>query len=201
MKLNHLNLAFSGEWKHLEPDFLREYAAQSVTYLRVAFWIGILFYAVFGILDVVLIPEKKEALWFIRFAIVCPVIFLSFLLTFWSGFQKWMQVIVAIVIILAGGGILYGVAVGYHALTKKEGMGGGDIKLLAMVGALLGWKGALTSLMVGAFLGSIIGVALMILKGKDTKYAIPFGPFLALGAFCSLLWGDTIIHYYLTLGR
>jgi len=113
----------------------------------------------------------------------------------------WVDPLSSLIGILAGGGTLYAVAVGYHVLTKKEGMGGGDIKLLAMVGALLGWKGALTTLMVGAFLGSIIGVALIILKGKDTKYAIPFGPFLATGAFCTLLWGDTIIHYYLTLGR
>ncbi|MBN2106253.1 MAG: prepilin peptidase, partial [Deltaproteobacteria bacterium] len=92
-------------------------------------------------------------------------------------------------------------AAGYYYLRKKEGMGGGDIKLLAMIGAFLGWKGALVALVVGAFAGSIVGVTVMLIKGKDMKYAIPFGPFLSLGALCSLLYGAELLHWYLTLGR
>jgi leader peptidase (prepilin peptidase) / N-methyltransferase len=103
--------------------------------------------------------------------------------------------------IFVGGGVLYGVAAGYYYFRKKEGMGGGDIKLLAMIGAFLGWKGALVALVVGAFAGSIIGVTVMLLKGKDMKYAIPFGPFLSLGALASLLYGSALLHWYLTLGR
>jgi leader peptidase (prepilin peptidase)/N-methyltransferase len=103
--------------------------------------------------------------------------------------------------ILVGGGVLYGVAAGYYFLKKKEGMGGGDIKLLAMIGAFLGWKGALVALVVGAFAGSIIGVTVMLLKGKDMKYAIPFGPFLSFGALCSLLYGAELLHWYLRLGK
>ncbi len=79
-------------------------------------------------------------------------------------------------------------------------MGGGDIKLLAMIGAFLGWKGALASLVLGSFAGSIVGIAVMILKGKNFKYAIPFGPFLSAGAFCSLLFGDKLIRFYLSIG-
>lgn len=79
-------------------------------------------------------------------------------------------------------------------------MGLGDVKLLAMIGAYLGWQGSLLSLMIGAFAGSIIGIAVIALRGKDIKYAIPFGPFLSLGALCSLLWGNTILYWYTHLG-
>lgn len=103
--------------------------------------------------------------------------------------------------LLIGGGVLYLFAQGYLILAKREGMGMGDVKLLAMIGAFLGWKGALVSLMVGAFAGSIAGITAMLIKGKNLKYAIPFGPFLSLGALCSLLYGDRIVWWYIGLGR
>jgi len=127
-----------------------------------------------------------------------PGIPLCFLCSF---VVPWTTPLESAIGILVGGGVLYGVAAGYYYLRKKEGMGGGDIKLLAMIGAFLGWKGALVALVVGAFAGSIIGVTVMMLKGKDMKYAIPFGPFLSLGALCSLLYGAELLHWYLTLGR
>ena len=127
-----------------------------------------------------------------------PGIPLCFLCSF---FVPWTTPLESGIGILVGGGVLYGVAAGYYFLRKKEGMGGGDIKLLAMIGAFLGWKGALVALVVGAFAGSIIGVTAILLKGKDMKYAIPFGPFLSLGALCSLLYGAELLHWYLTLGR
>ncbi|MEK7850569.1 MAG: prepilin peptidase [Deltaproteobacteria bacterium] len=99
--------------------------------------------------------------------------------------------------ILAGGGILFVVASGYELLAKKEGMGGGDIKLLAMVGAFLGWKGVLFTIFSGSLAGTIIGIALMIAQGRDSKYAIPFGPFLSMGALLYLFFGEPIIYLYL----
>jgi leader peptidase (prepilin peptidase)/N-methyltransferase len=75
-------------------------------------------------------------------------------------------------------------------------MGGGDIKMLAMIGAFLGWKGALASLILASIAGSLIGILLIVLKGKNFKYAVPFGPFLALGAFCALLYGERLISWY-----
>jgi leader peptidase (prepilin peptidase)/N-methyltransferase len=127
-----------------------------------------------------------------------PGIPLCFLCSF---VVPWTTPLESAIGILVGGGVLYGVAAGYFFLMKKEGMGGGDIKLLAMIGAFLGWKGALVALVVGSFVGSIIGVTVMLLKGKDLKYALPFGPFLSLGAVCSLLFGHELQHWYLTLGR
>ncbi len=120
------------------------------------------------------------------------IFFLSF--SFFEVSIDWKQSLIGI---LAGGGVLYAFAAGYQLITGREGMGGGDIKLLAMIGAFLGWQGAVCSLMTGAFLGSIIGIALMIAKGKDVKYAIPFGPFLSAGAFLSLLWGKEYLYQYI----
>jgi len=101
---------------------------------------------------------------------------------------------------LLGGGLLYLVAVGYHAWTGRDGMGGGDIKLLAMIGAFLGWRGVLVTLILGSFSGALIGIALIIARGADSRLPIPFGPFLALGAACALFYGDALIRWYLQIG-
>jgi leader peptidase (prepilin peptidase)/N-methyltransferase len=101
--------------------------------------------------------------------------------------------------VVCGGGILYAVAFGYHALTGREGMGGGDIKLLAMIGAFVGWRGVLVTLVLGSFTGAVVGVTLMLARGADTRLPIPFGPFLALGAMCALFFGEPLIHWYLQL--
>ena len=84
---------------------------------------------------------------------------------------------------------------------KTEGMGGGDIKLLAMIGAFLGSKAVLVTIFVSALIGSVVGLTIIVLKGKDRKYAIPFGPFLALGAIISLFWGNSLIAWYTNLMR
>ena len=99
-----------------------------------------------------------------------------------------------------GGGLLYLVAVGYQAWTGREGMGGGDIKLLAMIGAFLGWRGVLVTLLLGSFSGAVTGITLILARGADTRLPIPFGPFLALGAVCALFFGDALIHWYLHIG-
>jgi leader peptidase (prepilin peptidase)/N-methyltransferase len=100
---------------------------------------------------------------------------------------------------LLGGGILWAVAAGYHALTGRDGMGGGDIKLLAMIGAFLGWRAVLVTLLLGSFTGALIGIGLIALRGADARVPIPFGPFLALGALCALFFGEPLIAWYLNL--
>jgi leader peptidase (prepilin peptidase)/N-methyltransferase len=76
-------------------------------------------------------------------------------------------------------------------------MGLGDVKLLAMMGAFLGWQSILFIIMVGSFSGALVGIAVMIKKKKDRRYAIPFGPFLSLGAVSYLLYGQEIIDWYI----
>jgi leader peptidase (prepilin peptidase)/N-methyltransferase len=103
--------------------------------------------------------------------------------------------------ILVGGGSLFLVATVYQWLFKREGMGGGDVKLLAMIGAFLGWRSVILTILLSSFIGSIVGIAIMLLKGKDFKYAIPFGPFLSLGAVISLFYGEALISWYFGLRR
>ncbi|MBI5892443.1 MAG: prepilin peptidase [Deltaproteobacteria bacterium] len=98
--------------------------------------------------------------------------------------------------IFLGGGSLFLVAYGYKKVAGIEGMGGGDIKLIAMVGAFLGWKAVIMTIFAGSFVGAIIGTIAMLIQGKDTKYAIPFGPFLALGAALYLFIGQDFINWY-----
>jgi len=100
----------------------------------------------------------------------------------------------AVLGVLIGGGILYAIAFGYELITKREGMGGGDIKLLAMLGAFFGWKSLFFILLVSSFLGAIVGISVMLIKGKDMKYAVPFGPFLSLAALACIFWGDEFIR-------
>ena len=91
------------------------------------------------------------------------------------------------------------VAGGYYLITKHEGMGLGDVKLLAMMGAFLGWKSILFIIMVASFSGALVGITMMLLQKKGRKYAIPFGPFLSLGALSYLLYGGEIIRWYIQL--
>ncbi|NLA76063.1 MAG: prepilin peptidase, partial [Deltaproteobacteria bacterium] len=101
--------------------------------------------------------------------------------------------------ILAGGGILYLVAVLFEFLMIKEGMGGGDIKLLAMIGAFLGWKALPFVILVSSLSGSIIGGAALILNKRGIRTKIPFGPFLALGAILYIFFGKEILKWYFNI--
>ncbi len=92
----------------------------------------------------------------------------------------------------AGGGLFYLVAV-----LSRGGMGGGDIKMMAMVGASMGWKAVLLTTFLGSLSGSIIGVFLMVFRGRGRKTKIPFGPFLALGSVITLFFGQEILLWYL----
>ncbi len=130
-----------------------------------------------------------------------PGIGLGFLASFFSNQLTWQQSGLGLLI---GGGILYGVAFGYFALTKRDGMGGGDIKLLAMIGAFCGWQSLLYVIFASSLLGSVIGILAMIRQGKGGKTRIPFGPFLSVAAMTWVLFQDQIIslwQLYLDLAR
>lgn len=123
-----------------------------------------------------------------------PGIPLGFLASFALSNVTWLESLLGIVI---GGGILLIIAVGYKLLTGKEGMGGGDIKLLAMIGAFLGWQGVLFTIMISSFTGTIVGLMLMLRSNQGTKLAVPFGPFLAIGAITYLFFGSQLIEWYI----
>ena len=100
--------------------------------------------------------------------------------------------------ILIGGGVLLALAWAYEAFTGVEGMGGGDIKLLAMIGAFLGWPSIPVTLFFSSLGGSVIGLTAMIIKGVGRKYALPFAPFLCLGALLYLFFGRELVEMYLS---
>ena len=102
----------------------------------------------------------------------------------------------ALIGVLAGGGFLLAVAWIYEKFTGVEGMGGGDIKLLAMIGAFLGWPSIPLTLFFSSLGGSVIGLSIMLAKGVDRRYALPFAPFLCLGALVYLFFGREIIDFY-----
>lgn len=89
----------------------------------------------------------------------------------------------------------------WEKLRHIEAMGGGDVKLMGMVGAFLGWKGALLTIMIGSLVGSVTGLALIMLKRHQMDKVIPFGPFLALGALVTAFYGPDILSWYLGLIR
>ncbi len=95
--------------------------------------------------------------------------------------------------LLLGGGFLYLAAVAAEAILKKEAMGGGDVKLLAMMGAFLGWRGVLWTVFVSSLLGSVVGVYLRLTKGRER---IPFGPFLGAAAVLYIFFGEVVIRWY-----
>jgi leader peptidase (prepilin peptidase) / N-methyltransferase len=103
----------------------------------------------------------------------------------------------ALIGVLVGGGFLLALAWVYEAFTGVEGMGGGDIKLLAMIGAFLGWTSIPFTLLFASLTGSVIGIGFMIAKGVGRRFALPFAPFLCLGALLYLFFGNELIQFYL----
>ncbi len=136
-------------------------------------------------LDHQIIPDK----------ISLPGIVIGLMVALAGGTPRILEAVSGV---LLGGGLLLTVAWAYERATGREGMGGGDVKLLAMIGAFLGWQGVLLTLLLGSLLGSAIGIVLMIAQGADRRVAIPFGPFLSLGALVSLFWGPTIVRWYMS---
>jgi leader peptidase (prepilin peptidase) / N-methyltransferase len=99
--------------------------------------------------------------------------------------------------IIVCGGILFVIAFCCDKFLGKEVMGYSDITLLCVIGAFCGLKGAVFSLVAGSLLGTLIGVPIMLMKGKDAGYAIPFGPFLSLGALFFMWFGDRFVYPFL----
>jgi leader peptidase (prepilin peptidase)/N-methyltransferase len=110
----------------------------------------------------------------------------------------WLSSLIGIV---AGGGILFSIAEAYYRLRGIEGLGMGDVKMLAMIGAVLGWPLMLLTLVFASFAGSLVGVGLMASGRGGMQAALPFGTFLALGALVAAVAGDPILTWYLSFYR
>jgi leader peptidase (prepilin peptidase)/N-methyltransferase len=106
----------------------------------------------------------------------------------------------AVIGAMAGYGSLWTIFVLFKYLTGKEGMGYGDFKLLAMLGAWLGWELLPVIILFSSLLGALVGIFLILVRGRDRSSPIPFGPYLAFSGWIALLWGNEIMAIYLGSG-
>lgn len=125
-----------------------------------------------------------------------PGIPIFFVAGLWVAETTWRAALIGIV---AGAGSLLLVALIYRLVTGKDGMGMGDVKLLAMIGALIGWQGVIFTIFFSSVIGTLIGLLLMVRSGGTLKTKLPFGPFLALGAVAYIFYGPELIDAYLGL--
>lgn len=100
---------------------------------------------------------------------------------------------------VVGGGFLLVVYLVYLLWKKKEGLGMGDVMMMLMVGAYLGLSRTILTLLLASVVGAVFGLLLVAFRGKDMKFAMPFGSFIAPAAFVSLIWGEPLITWYLSL--
>lgn len=117
----------------------------------------------------------------------------GFLFSFLNPYVTWQSSLLGI---LLGGGVLYGVAFLYFLIRKQEGMGMGDVKLLGMIGAFLGYQSLLFVIFFSSFTGTIVGLSAMVKQKKGGATRIPFGPFLSLAAIVFLFFNQQIFYYF-----
>ena len=127
--------------------------------------------------------------------ITLPGIVVGFAFSFFTE-PGWQASLVGIVV---GGGSLWAVAEGYYRIRHEEGLGMGDVKMLAMIGAFLGWQLMILTLVLASFMGSIVGIVLLASRRKTMQAALPFGTFLAFGALVAAVAGDSMLRWYLSL--
>ncbi len=128
--------------------------------------------------------------------ITLPGIAIGFLFSLVTD-PGWRSSLIGIVL---GGGLPLAVAELYYRVRGQEGLGMGDVKMLAMIGAFLGWPAALLTLMIGSITGSIVGLAVIALRRGDLQYTMPFGTFLAVGAALSAVLAQPLFEWLARVG-
>src|SRR5262245_53368289 len=127
--------------------------------------------------------------------ITLPGIVIGFVLSFFTE-PGWVASLIGLIL---GGIALWAVAEGYYLLRHEEGLGMGDVKMLSMIGAFVGWKLTVITLLLASLSGSVIGIGLIVTGRGTMKYALPFGTFLALGAAAAASIGPDLLSWYLGL--
>jgi len=166
----------------------------------------VLHYLVFG-LDIILVPRLLFAsILIVLFAIDLEHHLLPNVITLPGivvglAFSAMLPpgLVNALLGVVAGGGVLWLIGEAYYRYSGHEGMGGGDVKMLAMIGAFLGWKLVILTLVLSSFLGAIIGVLVIAIRRGGMKHALPYGTFLSLAALTASLVGSEIVDWYLSL--
>jgi len=126
-------------------------------------------------------------------SITLPLLWLGILLSLFDVFVSLQESVIGAMV---GYMSLWSVYMLFKIVTGKEGMGHGDFKLLAMLGAWLGWKPLLVVILTSSLVGAIVGISMIVLKITERGTLIPFGPYLAAAGWLTLLWGDRILLYY-----
>ncbi|WP_273764569.1 prepilin peptidase [Aeromonas hydrophila] len=136
-------------------------------------------------LDKMLLPDQ----------LTLPLLWGGLLFNLAGGFIPLADAVIGA---MAGYLVLWSLYWAFKLLTGKEGMGYGDFKLLAALGAWLGWQALPIVLLLSSLVGAFIGIGLILLRNHHQNKPIPFGPYLAIAGWIALLWGDTITRWYLT---
>ena len=136
-------------------------------------------------IDKMLLPDQ----------LVLPMIWAGLLINVGGGFTDLNSALLGAVF---GYLSLWSVYWLFKLLTGKEGMGYGDFKLLAMIGAWLGWQQLPMTILLSSVVGAVIGISMMVVRGKDKNIPIPFGPYLAIAGWIAMLWGTDISNWYLS---
>ena len=127
--------------------------------------------------------------------ITLPLIWLGLCLNLYHVFISLDQAVIGAI---SGYLVLWSVYWAFKLLTRKEGMGFGDFKLLSALGAWFGWQALPLILLLSSCVGSLVGISLMVVKKKDSQTPIPFGPYLAMAGWIYLLWGERLVHWYVS---
>ncbi len=130
--------------------------------------------------------------------ITLPLLWLGILLSLFDVFVSLEDSVIGV---MAGYMSLWSVFMLFKLVTGKEGMGYGDFKLLAMLGAWLGWKPLFVVILTSSLVGAVVGITMIVLKKTERGTQIPFGPYLAAAGWMTLLWGDQLMGFYATLFR
>ena len=135
-------------------------------------------------LDKMLLPDQ----------LTLPLLWLGLLLNLGGTFASLSDAVIGAA---AGYLVLWLLYWGFKLLTGKEGMGYGDFKLLAALGAWLGWQSLPLILILSSLVGAVVGITLIALRRHEQANPIPFGPYLAMAGWIALIWGESITHWYL----
>lgn len=137
-------------------------------------------------LDKMLLPDQ----------LTLPLLWAGLLFSLLGGFASLADAVIGA---MAGYLVLWTLYWAFKLLTGKEGMGYGDFKLLAALGAWLGWQALPIVLLLSSLVGAVIGIGLILLRNHHQGKPIPFGPYLAIAGWIALLWGDSITRWYLDI--
>ncbi len=166
-------------------NFLPQYPPSLQTILELlSLYIFLLFTTVliFTDLEHQILPDK----------LTLPGIVIGLISSFWVEWTKPLDSLLGALL----GALVPSILIGIYALRKIEAMGWGDVKLMAMIGAFLGWKGALLTFLIGSVLGAVVGGIYILVVTKDRRTPLPFGTFLGIASMVSLFWGEKFFDWY-----